>query len=194
MKTIEQMLEMIEDKKLKEISLKIYKDNVEQMKKMPASTKYHHSYTEGYHDHVQQIMYFGMRIWKVMNKQAIMTCTLDDVIFLCFIHDHDKLERYVSTGEVKSGKNEGKEKFGKKLDFTIDPYAKVCVMMAAYGLFLSDEHIHALTYQSGGWSEFAKWDSDMTNLATILHCADMLSSKITPTRENLKTDAKEDKD
>lgn len=191
MKTIEQMLEVIVDDKLRGQLQKLYKENAEKMKQLPASVKYHHAYVGGYHDHVQQIMYYGMRIHKFMDKVSKLDCSQDDVIFLCFIHDHDKLERYIQDGEIKGGDRKGEMKFAKALDFTIDPYAKVISMLAKEGIFLTDEQQHALCYQSGGWSEFAKWDSDMSALATILHCADMLSSKITPSKDDLNVEEAE---
>jgi hypothetical protein len=194
MKTIPQLLELIVDKDLKAKCLKLYSDNEAKLKELPASTKYHHSYVGGLMDHFQQIVYYGARIFKFMDKTANLDCTLDDVLLLCFIHDWDKLERYVQTGVVKTGDNAGRPKFEYALDWTIDPYAKVCTMLAKEGIYLTDEQIHALAFQSGGWSEFAKMGGEMSHLATILHCADMLSSKITPVKENLKVDVKEEKE
>jgi hypothetical protein len=113
---------------------------------------------------------------------------LDDVILLTFIHDLDKLERYVVDGEVKSGERKGAVKFAHRHDWMIDPYAKVVTMLAPYGIFLTDEQNHALAFQAGGWSEFVSSHTDMSKLATLLHAADMLSSKCTSTREDLKAD------
>lgn len=186
MKTIQQMLEMMQNEELKTKLLKVYKDTKEKMLEMPASTKYHHAYVGGYHDHVQQVMYYGMRVYKIMDKTAKVTCTLDDVIMATFIHDLDKLERYVLAGEIKTGENAGKPKFAHAHDWTIDPYAKVCTMLAKWGILLNDDHIHALAYQAGGWSEFVKYGSDLSHLATILHTADMLSAKILTVKENIK--------
>lgn len=189
MKTIPEMLEMVDDDKLKAKLLKLYKDNEQKLKELPASVKYHHAYEGGLMDHFQQIMHCGIRIFKFMEKFAKMDCTLDDVIFLTFVHDWDKLERYVLEGEFKSGDKKGGKKFAHALDVTIDPYAKVVSMLAKEQIYMTDEQIHALAYQSGGWSEFARHGSDMTPLATILHCADMLSSKCTPSRSDLKEES-----
>lgn len=196
MKTIPQLLELMKDVELKKKCLKLYEDNKEKLKALPASVKYHHSYVGGLEDHFTQIVTFGILVFKMMDKRAHLTCTLDDVILLCFIHDWDKLERYVVAGEIKSGDNKGKVKFEKASDWVFDDSAKVCTMLAKEGIFLTDEQLHALTFQAGGWSLQAQagHTSDMNHLATILHCADMLSSKITPVRENLKVEVAGEKE
>ena len=59
---------------------------------------------------------------------------------------------------------------------------------AQRGLFLTDEQLHAVTFHHGGWSEFVKYGSDMSPLATVLHCADMLSAKCTPYKDSVMED------
>jgi hypothetical protein len=188
MKNIDEMLQEIENTELKEKLLKVYSDQKQAMMEMPASTKYHHSYKRGYHDHVQQVMFFAIRIYNFMGKSVVLDFSKDDIILMSFVHDMDKLEKYEETGEYKSGESKGKPKFAYELDWAIDPYAKVCLMLARYGILLTDEQLHALTFHAGGWSEFVKYGSDMNQLATMLHCADMLSAKCVPMEENLRVE------
>lgn len=59
----------------------------------------------------------------------------------------------------------------------IDESAKVCQMCQQLGIDLSDEDIHCLATHHGGWSDAGKRGT-LSPMATILHCADLMSTKI----------------
>ncbi len=67
--------------------------------------------------------------------------------------------------------------FRYKDQLVVDESAKVCQMCQKLGIELSNEDIHCLACHHGGWSEAGKRGT-LSPMATILHCADLMSTKI----------------
>jgi hypothetical protein len=58
-----------------------------------------------------------------------------------------------------------------------DEAARVVRISAAHGLLLDDEDVHAISCHHGGWSDAGKRGS-MSPVATLLHCADLMSANL----------------
>jgi hypothetical protein len=148
---------------------------------MPAAVGRHHSYPGGYGDHVSQVMYLSYKMWAEVSDNT-PSVTQDDILLVAFVHDLDKLWRYRPTTNPKLLEK------GQKFEYRDDaiPYTDVSKTVAECfrrGIILEDKHLEAIDHHHGGWSAdissvFAPRGRYMTQLSTILHCADMLSTKI----------------
>lgn len=77
----------------------------------------------------------------------------------------------------KNGMNNPIQYYRYKDILVIDESAKVCQMCSNLGIKLTDEDVHCLSTHHGGWSEAGK-RGDLSPMATVLHCADLMSAKI----------------
>lgn len=142
----------------------------------PSSTKYHHWWIGGWSDHTAQVMQISFDLFLKSSSYAdIKDFDINDVILVSFVHDLDKLWRYVQIKEPKDN-----QLFEYRKD--IIPYAensKVVAECYRNGIQLTDQHIEAIDHHHGGYSldmssVFSK-NTHMTKLSVIIHCADMLS-------------------
>lgn len=181
MKEIKEILETIEDAQTKKVCLNIYADLEKELKEKPAAVKYHHNQPGGLYRHVKEVMNLALEIYDA--RPNSYSCKRDDVIVSAFVHDFDKIDLYEPAPEWKKIKYG--QPFGIKSGIVwMNQTGKTVRLCCAYGLELSDDAMNAISLHHGGWSVDASspngyvYSSDFTNLATILHCADLLSSFI----------------
>lgn len=63
--------------------------------------------------------------------------------------------------------------------YRVDESALVVTLSARYGIELTNEQLNAISLHHGGWSDLAnKHNVTMSPMATLLHCADLISTKI----------------
>jgi len=178
MKEINELLGELSDEGLKKVIFRIYDDIEKELKSKPASTRHHHLEEGGLYRHTKEMMNLALDIFdKYPNTYD---CTRDEVIVAGFVHDFNKLDLYVPAPEWK------KLKYGQKFDKVnrtwINESARTVRLCAEYGLILNDMVLNAVCLHHGGWvpdinSKFGFVESQhFTNLATILHCADLLSA------------------
>lgn len=176
---IPKYISMIEDKDLREKIKSIYLDLRANMEYYPASTKYHHKDFGGHGDHTAQVMELSINIYNSL-KESCADFNLDDVILVAFVHDLDKLWRYQQIKERKEG---GPIFEYKELEVPYDEYSKTIAECFRRGLELKDIHIEAIDHHHGGWAQdlssvYNYRSKNIGKLATILHCADMLSCSL----------------
>lgn len=173
MQTIEAMLGNLNPENLvRDKYLKLYEDIKPIMKAMPASTKYHHCWEGGLHDHTEEVMAgaYGLYFLYYPAVAERSPFSIDDVVISAFIHDFDKLGKYVK-------KPDGTFEYNKDRTAAA-PIGKTVNILAAHGLALTDIQLNALTYTEGGWSQQARTEKSSTlhPLACLINMADMAST------------------
>ena len=176
MYSIENLFQLIEDKGLQGNLLKMHKKHLLLMQTRPAAVKQHHWWAGGYLEHVQEVMNYAAMIVQGMGSlEEEFKVSLDDVLLCAYVHDLDKLERY-----EHNTKNWPKGPF-KAIDQEVcESTGLIAVKCAEFGITLTREHLHSISWHHGGWSVIIKdapW-ARMSSLATILHSADILSGFI----------------
>lgn len=150
----------------------------------PASIKYHHCHEGGWSDHTAQVMRNGVLLYETYNPELRFDFTLDDVLLCCFGHDFDKITRYRELSPENKWKSQ--PKYGShRWEYNEDNKnlrheSKAVAMLFRIGVALTDEQIEAIDHAEGGWSSdlssvYAHGGGGMTKLATLVHCADLIS-------------------
>lgn len=174
MQTIEAMLGNLSEVNLRRGKyLQLYREIGPMMKQVPASTKYHHCWEGGLHDHTEEVMAgaYGLYFLYYSTVAEHTPFSIDDVIISAFIHDLDKLDKYAK-------KPDGTFEYNPNLSFSASPIGKTMNILASHGISLTDIQLNALTYAEGGWSQQARTESSskLHPLACLIHMADMAST------------------
>ena len=169
------ILHQISDSGLKEKLLKIYEEVKEEFETKPASVKYHHTNKGDMGRHVLEVMRVALVVYDA--NPLWYKCSRDDVIVAAFIHDFDKLYRYIPSEEWRQLPKYGSQMFQYDMAKTrMNDTAEVISFCAHHALFLSPLLINAVTFHHGGWSVDAEAGGKAFKpLAVLLHFADMLS-------------------
>lgn len=169
MDQIEEKIRLIKMPKLRGQLLKVYEKFEPKFHELPASTKFHHSWKGGLYDHTLEVIEFAIKIFEVTNHQEKgHGFTKDDVIFISFVHDFDKLDKY-----LKNPYPSGDQDFIYNRNRTdVNDDAKIVSILSEFGIKFESKHLNALTFSHGGWSIDR---GKMEPLATLIHCADILS-------------------
>lgn len=169
------ILNEISDFELKQKLLKIYEEVKEEFVSKPASVKRHHNKKGDMGRHILEVMRVALAVYDV-NPQWYK-CRRDDVITAVFVHDFDKLYRYIPSEEWRQQPKYGSQMFQFDPDkIRMNGTAEVVLFCARYGLFLSPLILNAITFHHGGWSaDAAAGGGALQPLAVLLHFADMLS-------------------
>ena len=94
---------------------------------------------------------------------------LDDVILTAFAHDLDKIYKYVPNNKERNHFFE----FGWNYNrIDRNDTADIVNTLGRYGIHLNTKQLNALTFSHGGWSTDR---GKMKSLATLIHCADIMS-------------------
>jgi len=181
MKEILELLQEVQDEKLKKTLLFIFGDIKEELMSKPAGIKKHHTSVGGLYNHIKEVMNIALSLFD--SEWANYNCSRDDVITASFVHDFNKLDIYVEAPEWK------KIKYGQKFDIKkdlirVNESAKTVSICSEYGLIMNDIVLNAITFHHGAWSVDASSPygyietKDFTPLAILLHSADLISSQI----------------
>ncbi len=171
-------LELIRAPKLKKQLLEVYEKIQNKILNLPASTKFHHNWKGGLYDHVIEVIDFALKLYDAIVKnndngggesnRKYYDFNRDDIIFLAFVHDLDKLDKY-----IKNPLSNNSQPFiYNKKRISVNDTAMVVQILAEFDVKFSNKHLNALTFSHGGWSVDR---GIMEPLATIIHCADILS-------------------
>lgn len=153
--------------------LKLYGNVENRLKTMPASTKYHQSWKGGLYDHILQVMTIALEFYEKRKRDFMMKIDIDDIILVTFLHDFDKLDKYVENPRaLEPGENPFIWNYDK---IDVNEKAQILNYLIPYGISLTDQQLNAISYSHGGWS---REKGRMGILATILHCADLWSTNI----------------
>lgn len=160
---------MIEDKKLKKNILKLWSDLGCRFSEMPASTKFHHNSRGGLYQHTKEVIQIAFHLYKLFDAFQSKGIKLDDVILIAFVHDLDKIYKYVPNNKDKKG-----YEFGWNYNrIDRNDTADIVNTLGRYGIHLTAKQLNALSFSHGGWSVDRK--GKMKSLATLIHCADIMS-------------------
>ncbi len=125
--------------------------------------------------HVMEVMHIALTIYNA--NPSWYKCTRDDVITAAFVHDFDKLGRYVPSEAWRQLPKYGSQMFQyDKEKLRLNGTAETISFCACCGLILSPLIINAITFHHGGWSvDASAGGGALKPLAVLLHFADMLS-------------------
>ena len=143
-----------------------------QIEHFPASIKYHHNQRGGWKQHIAEVTDVMFNI----NAVESLGLSGEDMKLAAFLHDFAKLESYNELPDGTFGKLVGRWKL-------MDPETWTTIKCAEKGVVLPENQVNALLMAEGGWSAFARTTNRYCQpasapLATVLHCADMISSQI----------------
>lgn len=187
---IVEILNQIVDEDLKTKLLIMHDALRPQMELMPAAVSHHHFWTGGILQHISEVMTIVQVLYRIMERirGTPTTFTMDDAILVAYIHDLDKLERYERNTTNWKTKGVAYPFKAKEDLLTCESTGLIATKCAQYRIELSREHLHSLAFHHGGFSEYmssvyVKYQPEMSPLATLLHCADLMSGFILGRKE-----------
>lgn len=173
---IPDLIDLVEDEPLRDKFKALALEFAPKMKELPASTRFHHWWKGGLLEHVVEVMNYSAMIIQGMSTLQEGLPGLDKALILAFVHDLDKVGRYVpNTRRWPKG------------PFRADEDRPICEssglifrMVQPFGIDLDEDMLHAITFHHGGWAEYFKTYpyARMSPTATVLHTADLLSGNI----------------
>ena len=167
----------------------------ERMCLAPASGRehFHNAHPGGYVEHVLHITQFSYQIYKLwkQNGATIDNFTVEELLFAALHHDLGKVGNLVGDNYIENDsdwhrKNQGLiYKHNPNIDYmTITDRA--CWLLQHFGVKMTETEFIGMRladglYEEANKSYYMNWSKDnqlSTNLAYILHQADMMASKI----------------
>jgi 23S rRNA maturation-related 3'-5' exoribonuclease YhaM len=142
----------------------------------PGSIKHHHSYTGGLVKHTIEVIDIALDIWKSIKQHAVsQKVTYNDVLLVSVLHDIGKINEY---------NIEERDVFTERLiwkyvsKWPVFPHSTWVVIdfLRECPNILEEKHIEAILSHHGGWSKTGVECNSL--LATILHSADLISSRL----------------
>ena len=176
MKSILYFLSTIQDKETRKKYIGLYYDIEEDFTSAPAAVKYHHNWGGGLYTHTEQVMNIAVNLFDEWKEK--LTVKLDDIIIVSFIHDLDKMYKYKLRPLSERKENEPFYTYKYKEKATYPPEMDVIRILAEHGISLSRQQTEALAWHHGGWSSAAKTYKSNSQLAAIIHIADLFSAKV----------------
>lgn len=176
MKSILYLLSKIQDKDLQEKYLNLYYSVIDDFGTAPAAVKYHHNWKGGLYIHTEQVMNIAVDMFN--NWKNNISIKLDDVIIVSFIHDLDKMYKYERRPESERVRGKPFYYYKYKEKATYTPEMDVLRILAEYGISLTRQQTEALAWHHGGWSNVAKSYKSNSQLAAIVHIADLFSARV----------------
>jgi len=165
---IKDFIEEIKDEELKKKLLILWASLEERFREMPASVRFHHNYRGGLYDHTKEVLEIALRLYGAFKDNIAVN--RDDVILVAFSHDLDKIDKYVKN-KKRFGRNSHEFIWNEARANTNDT-AEVVNALGKYGIHLDGNQLNSFTFCHGGWSVDR---GKMGPLATLIHCADILS-------------------
>ena len=135
----------------------------------PAAKNHHHNYKGGLDQHTKEVIQNALKINKMLDRPFDEA----EVMLVAFLHDLMKAYLYAfdSEGEIRI------------INFPCSGEAIVFRLCSRYGIVLSMEQMSAIEFAHGGWSTQANNKFiPQSDLANLLHCADLLSSTFGKTK------------
>ena len=167
MKTIKQLIEEMENVRLKGDAQHLYVQFEHKLRTSPASTRFHQSYEGGLYDHIELGMNVVDTLYDFLKSIGFsLGFTKDDAMFVYLIHDFGKTELYrqVSPGVFKYIPNKPSHEMLCK------------ILLREQCMTLSSEHDQAVTFHHGGWST-AKQPPTLSQLTYFTHICDLIASQ-----------------
>ena len=177
MKTIVELLESISEPLKKQACLSIYQKYRVQFDTKPASVKHHHTKSGDFGRHLMEVMNLAIYFYDL--NPEWYDCTKDEVIICAFVHDLDKIDRYIDSEPWRQQAKYGGQMFDyNKKKIKMAEAAETVARCGLHGLTLNEKMVNAISFHHGGWVEPKISVMDMTPLAVLIHMSDVLSCKI----------------
>lgn len=157
------------DPKHRTVCGKLRADFLTQFDAIPGSSHNHQTWQGGYRDHLEEVMNTACVLYNSLNTLRSLNFTLSQALFVLFLHDVDKLQRY----EVVAGEVMKKQDYEKGLI----QHTKQ-LLEKKYSYVLSPEEANALEYVHGEGADYSSKRRVMNELAAFVHCCDIISARI----------------
>lgn len=167
-KNINKLIKQLKGPK-KEVVESIYVSFEKKFKTLPGSIKKHQAWRGGYEDHIEEVMNIAELLYKSMSKVRKLEFSLDSALFVLFLHDYDKLERY---------KMSGRGKFSRKSEYKNLADHMQKVLREDYKYEIPEEEYNAIKYTHGEGSDYSPDKRVMEPLAAFVHSCDTISARI----------------
>lgn len=134
---------------------------------LPGAQTKHQNWKGGYRDHVEEVMNIAVLLFNNLDLKRKLPFILEDALFILFLHDMDKLISYKKTdnGYKRTMSYEEAQK-------------KVRELIRDMHYELSESEMNALDYVHGEVKDYHPTVRIMNELATFVHCCDIISSRI----------------
>lgn len=169
------IIAQVKDSSVRQLLQKLYTIVEVEFNTMPASVKYHHVKPGDLGRHVKEVMSIALEIFDL--HPDWYGCSRDDVIVAAFVHDFNKLGRYVDSEDWQKQPKYGGVMFQvNKSKMFLSEAAETVMYCAMAGLIMTPLQVNAVSLHHGGWAEGGKAHGGMMSpLAILLHSADMIS-------------------
>jgi len=157
------------DESRQKVSSKILEKYKEKFEILPGSINKHQAWPGGYKDHIEEVMNIAILLYDALGKARELSFTLKSALFILFLHDLDKLERYAldeNSGFKRTGTYENladtlKETLSRDFEYV-----------------MTDEEYNALKYIHSEGEDYSPDKRIMGPLAAFVHCCDTISTRI----------------
>lgn len=176
MKSILYFLRRIQNKELRDKYIELYYAVKEDFTTAPAAVKYHHNWHGGLNTHTEQVMNIAVNLFNKWEDE--FNVKLDDIIIVSFIHDLDKMYRYKLRPLSEKKENKPFYVYKYKNRATYPPEMDVLRILAEHNISLTRQQTEALVWHHGGWSDASKTYKSNSQLAALIHIADLFSARV----------------
>jgi hypothetical protein len=148
---------------------RMYDDYRSVMESIPGGANKHQAWEGGYISHIEEAMNVSILLYKSLSACRPLDFSLSDALFCVFLHDFDKIQRY--------SLRDGRLVITAAYD---DSYVHktAAILQDKYDYTLTDEQCNALKYAHGEGKDHNPTTRVMLPLATLVHCADVISARI----------------
>ena len=167
-KKIEELINLLNESQ-REIAIKIWDKYKKEFEILPGSISKHQAWPGGYKNHIEEVMNIAILLYGTLSKERKLSFSLTSALFILFLHDLDKLERYTSDGD-NGFKRE------RTYENLIDTLKEMLSIDFEY--ILTDEEYNALKYIHGEGNDYSLDKKIMGPLAAFVHCCDTISARI----------------
>ncbi len=130
----------------------------------------HQAWRGGYIDHLTETMNIAVLLYEPLHLQRTLPFSLSDALMVLFLHDIDKLWRYVEK-EGKLIERPEMDSKGKRDVFAAEKIKE-------HGFTLSPTHQNALQYVEGEGDDYHSHERRQQPLAAFVHVCDTLSARV----------------
>ncbi len=152
-----------------QVARQMYQEYESSMTVIPGSSQKHQTWPGGYVSHIEEAMNIGLVLYDELNLRRTLTFSRSAVLFCIFLHDFDKVLRYTVLPN-------GNKTYGSYSNDYVDQTAKI--LKHKFNYVLDPEEYNALKYAHGEGDDYHPSDRIMLPLATIVHCADVISARV----------------
>lgn len=143
----------------------------------PAGAKMHHWWKGGYIQHLDDMRIFGSKLYKDTEEMIRVDFSVEDLVVLILIHD---LSKGIAFEWVPENEKKDQYPFRYRKGFwdNMGFDHKTSMLLAHYGIRLTEQQYIAFLHTEGGWSEAAGNKRDGNMLAKFMNILDMYSSQM----------------